>query len=100
MQIHRWLLVCFSLSCSAYVNAETADQWQFSLTPVLWNASVKASLNDSGGGGDQPINPDYNFFSLDNLDNYMSLQFEAKHGRFALCLIVYGRVIRMREQGG
>ncbi len=84
MQLHRWLLVCFSLSCSANAEAEMVEQWQFSLTPVLWNASVKASLNDSGGGGDQPINPDYNFFSLDNLDNYMSLQFEAQHGRYAL----------------
>ncbi len=84
MQFHRWFLVCFSLLFSTYVGAETADQWQFSLTPVLWNASVKASLNDSGGGGDQPVNPDYHFFTLDNLDNYMSLQFEAKRGRFAL----------------
>jgi len=84
MQFHRRLLVCFSLFCSAYVHAETSEQWQFSLTPVLWNASVKASLNDSGGGGDQPVNPDYRFFTLENLDNYMSLQFEAKRGRFAL----------------
>ena len=84
MHLHKWSILCVSLLFSHHVNAETAEQWQFSLTPVLWNASVKASLNDSGGGGDQPINPDYRFFSLENLDNYMSLQFEAQRGRYAL----------------
>jgi hypothetical protein len=76
----------FGLLFSSCVNAETAEQWQFSITPVLWNASVKASLNDGsgGGGGDQPINPDYHFFTLDNLSDYMSLQLEAKRGRFSL----------------
>ena len=84
MYLHRWLLLCFSLLCSSNIYAENSGQWQFSITPVLWNASVKASLNDTGSGGDQPINPDYRFFTLENLDNYMSLQFEATHGRFAL----------------
>ncbi len=84
MHLYKWSILCISLLFSHYVNAETAEQWQFSITPVLWNASVKASLNDSGGGGDQPISPDYRFFTLDNLDNYMSLQFEAQRGRYAL----------------
>ncbi len=84
MYASRWLIVCFSLLCSAYVNAEISKQWQFSLTPVLWNASVTAGLNDNGSGGDQPINPDYRFFTLDNLDKYMSLKFEAKRGSYAL----------------
>jgi len=84
MHSNRWLILCFSLLSSSYVNAETSEQWLFSITPVLWNASVKAQLNDNGGGGSQPINPDYNFFSLDNLNNYLSLQAEAKHGRFSL----------------
>ncbi len=84
MYFYRGLLGCFSLIYSINVYAETADQWQFSVTPVLWNASVAAQLTDTGGGGSQPVNPDYNFFSLDNLDDYLSLQAEAKHGRFSL----------------
>ncbi|GMR01457.1 MAG: hypothetical protein BMS9Abin19_0845 [Gammaproteobacteria bacterium] len=83
MFTNRWLILCFSLLCTSYVNAETSEQWQFAITPVLWNASVEANLtgNDTGG---QPIKPDYTFFSLENLDAYLSLQFEAKYGRFSL----------------
>jgi len=81
---YRYLFLCFGLLCSGSVNAQTSEQWQFVLTPVLWNASVSAKLSDDNSGGDQPINPDYRFFSLENLDDYISLQFEAKHGRFSL----------------
>ncbi len=84
MSIHRNLLVSLSLLCSINVNAGTAEQWQFSITPVLWNASVKAQLTDNNGGGGEPVNSDYNFFSLENLSDYLSLQAEAKHGRFSL----------------
>jgi len=59
--IHRWLIVSFSLLYSTYVSAETSEQWQFSTTPVLCNASVKASLNDNDNGGEQSVNPDYHF---------------------------------------
>ena len=84
MYSNRWLILCFSLLCSGNVNAQTTEQWQFVLRPVLWNASVEAKLSDDNSGGEQPINPDYSFFTLDNLDDYMSLQFEAKRGRFSL----------------
>ena len=76
------LLLCVSLFCSNKAFADTAKGWQFVLTPVLWNASVDATLSDSDSGGDLPINPDYRFFSLENLDDYMSLKFEANNGRF------------------
>lgn len=63
----------------------TADEkWDFEITPILWNASVDANLNDGNSGGDQPINPDYSFFTLDNLDSYLSLKAEANRGRFGL----------------
>lgn len=84
MVTNRWLILCFCLLCSSNVNAQTSEQWQFVLTPVLWNASVEASLTDDNSGGEEPIRPDYNFFSLDNLDDYLSLQFEAKYGRFGI----------------
>jgi len=84
MSFFRCLIVSFVLLCSASVFAESVEPWQFTVTPVLWNASVVANLPGSGNGGGQPIKPDYNFFSLDNLTDYLSLQFEAKHGRFSL----------------
>ncbi len=65
--------------------ADDADLWQFTLTPVLWNASVDAQLTDgNSGGGGFPIDPDYNFFSLDNLDDYLSLKFEASRENYGL----------------
>jgi outer membrane receptor protein involved in Fe transport len=66
------------------VSAQAEDQWQFIVTPVLWNASVSASLSDDNSGGDQPINPDYRFFTLDNLDDYLALKFEARHSKFSI----------------
>lgn len=84
MHNYRWLILCLCLLFFKHANAETAEQWQFVLTPVLWNASVEAKLSDSGSGGNEPIRPDYNFFSLDNLSDYLSLKFEARHGRFSI----------------
>ncbi|MCK5394977.1 MAG: hypothetical protein KAJ32_03245 [Gammaproteobacteria bacterium] len=75
------LLFFFTLLCSINLYADSTEDWQFVLTPVLWNASVDATLSDGGSGGDLPIDPDYRFFTLENLDDYLSLKFEANHGR-------------------
>lgn len=66
---------------SNHANADSTEGWTFVLTPVLWNASVDATLSDGDSGGDLPINPDYRFFTLENLDDYLSLKFEANNGR-------------------
>lgn len=78
------LLLTTALLLSNTAFANTTEEWTFVLTPVIWNASVAATLSDGGGdsGGDLPVDPDYRFFTLDNLDDYMSLKFEANHGRF------------------
>jgi len=81
---YRYLILCLGLQCTNNVNAQDPEQWQFVLTPVLWNASVDARFSDDNSGGEQPIFPDYSFFSLNNLDNYISLQFEARHGKLSL----------------
>ncbi len=78
------LLLYITLLSSTNVSASATEDWQFVLTPVLWNASVSATLSDDDSGGDLPIDPDYRFFTLDNLDDYMSLKFEANHGRFGI----------------
>lgn len=59
------------------------------LTPVLWNPSVVARFTDNSNGGgsggiELPIEPDYNFFTLDNLDAYLSLKFEASLDRYGI----------------
>jgi len=76
------LLLSTALLFSNTAFANTAEEWTFVLTPVLWNASVDATLSDGDSGGDLPIDPDYRFFTLENLDDYMSLKFEANHGRY------------------
>ena len=86
-RLHLLFLYATAL-CANHVLADTpprtAEGWQFVLTPVLWNASVDATLSGSDSGGDLPINPDYRFFTLDNLDKYLSVKFEANHARFGL----------------
>ena len=62
---------------TAPVKAE--DGWQFEITPVIWNASVDVNFSDENSGGDIPISPDYNFFTIENLDSYLSLKAEANH---------------------
>jgi len=82
---NRYFILCFTLFCSGSSFAQSENHWQFVLTPVLWNASVAARLADSNsGGGDLPIDPEYRFFTLENLDDYLSLKFEANHGRFGI----------------
>jgi hypothetical protein len=76
------LLISTALLFSNTVFANTGEEWTFVLTPVLWNASVDATLSDGNSGGDLPIDPDYRFFTLENLDDYLSLKFEANHGRY------------------
>ena len=60
------------------------EKWQFEITPVIWNASVDVNFSDGNSGGEIPINPDYSFFTLENLDSYLSLKAEANHGRYGL----------------
>ena len=73
MYSNRWLILCFSLLCSGNVNAQTTEQWQFVLRPVLWNASVEANLTDDNTGGGEPIIPDYNFLAR-NLSKTKSIR--------------------------
>ena len=75
-------LLLVSLLVTTPVTAE--EEWQFEITPVIWNASVDVNMSDGDSGGEIPINPDYSFFTLDNLDSYLSLKAEANHGRYGL----------------
>ena len=69
---------------SSFASAqETSDRWQFSFTPYLWLAGVKGST--AAGGSEPPdLDPDYNFFALDNLEAVMFLNFAMSKNRWTL----------------
>ena len=73
----RTLLLCIT-SSNVAVFADT-NTWQYSFTPYLWNVSFDGRT--SSGGSDVPIDIDYSFFTLDNLDNVLSGNFKASNGR-------------------
>ena len=63
--------------------AQTSDEWRFNLTPYLWAATIKG--NTSAEGTDPPpINPDYKFLSLDNLEGFAFLNFRAHKNRWSI----------------
>ena len=61
--------------------AETTP-WHYKVTPYLWKVSFDG--NTSSGGDGVPIDTDYSFFTLDNLDNVFSISFEANNGRLGI----------------
>ena len=80
----RTVTVLAVLLCAwSPVRADSADDWQFSVTPYLWAAGVAGNV---GADGTQapPIESDYNFFSLANLDAAAFLGFSAGKGRWTL----------------
>lgn len=73
-------LFCSTITPQALF-ADTTS-WHYKLTPYLWNVSFDG--NTSSGGNDIPVDTDYSFFTLDNLDNVFSLSFEAGNGRYGI----------------
>ncbi|MBE9568122.1 MAG: outer membrane beta-barrel protein [Proteobacteria bacterium] len=80
--MHRLLILYISLLFSFPALSQEESSWQFVVTPVLWNASVDARGSGDSGGDISP--PDYSFFTLDNLDSYLSIKFEANRGSFGI----------------
>jgi len=72
------------LGSAPYAEAQsTDDEWQFQLTPYVWLAGI--SGNTVSDGVDlPPINPDYQFFSLENFDGVAFLNFTAKKNQWAI----------------
>ena len=75
-------LLCLTILSQATL-ADTKS-WNYKVTPYLWNVSFDG--NTSSGGNDVPIDTDYSFFTLDNLDNVFSIAFEANNGRYGILL--------------
>ena len=77
---YRLCLFCLTITHQASF-AETAS-WHYKITPYLWNVSFDG--NTSSGSNSIPIDTDYSFFTLDNLDKVFSIAFEANNGRIGI----------------
>jgi len=78
---HRWIwlytiLICSGLRSNLYAD-EANDAFRFEVTPYLWVASIKGTTSSSGEES-PPIDSDYNFFALENLDGVASATFTAR----------------------
>ena len=83
-ECRAWLFAT-GLICVVMLNqavAANTSPWIYEIRPYLWNVSFDGTT--SSGGNDFPVDVDYSFFTLDNLDNVFSLAFEANNGRFGI----------------
>ena len=65
------------LWCQVSLANEQQRPVEFEITPYLWAATIDGTLA-AGGDESPPIDSDYNFFSLDNLDGVASATFSAR----------------------
>ena len=59
-----------------------SDQWQFTVTPYLWLATIKGTTGSTADPAASSIN--YNFLSLDNLDSAFFIAASASRGRWTI----------------
>ncbi len=85
IQKYIWLCAVFICSgwCSNLYADEKNDPFRFEITPYLWVASIKGTVA-SGGGESPPIDSNYSFFSLDNVDGVASATFTARKKQWGL----------------
>jgi hypothetical protein len=75
------LLLLFCASLLWHPDLQAEDQQyatQYEITPYLWAASISGTTAISGDGSSPPIDSDYSFFALDNLDGVASATFTAR----------------------
>jgi hypothetical protein len=76
------LMVGGSVSLTFAADDGEAESWEFEITPYIWGAGLDGDV--SSGGVSIPIENDYNFFVLENLDLVGSATFEARKHNWAL----------------
>jgi hypothetical protein len=83
IQKYIWLytILILGASCSKLYADETSDSFVFEITPYLWAASIEGTVA-SDGEESPPIDSDYSFFSLDNLDGVFSTTFTARKNQW------------------
>lgn len=78
-----YTLSIFCISFSNLYADEANDAFRFELTPYLWAASIKGTTA-TGGEESPPVDSDYNFFALDNLDGVASATFTVHKNQWGL----------------
>lgn len=79
--IRLFTVLLLSGQCSHLYADEANDAFRFELTPYLWAASIKGTVAAEGGES-PPVDSDYNFFALDNLDGVASTTFTARKNQW------------------
>lgn len=78
--VKKWATLCTILICGVSCNDlhadETDDTFRFELTPYLWAATISGTFA-TGGDESPPIDSDYSFFSMENIDGVASATFTA-----------------------
>jgi len=85
--IQKWtrlyMVLILSGLCSELYADESNDTFRFELTPYLWAASIKGTVA-ADGEESPPVDSDYNFFALDNLDGVASATVTAHKNQWGL----------------
>jgi len=85
--IQKWIrlhaILILSGLCSELYADEANDTFRFELTPYLWAASINGTVA-ADGEESPPVDSDYIFFALDNLDGVASATFTARKNRWGL----------------
>ena len=75
-------LLMLVLSTAGKAADTESDQWQFTVTPYLWLATIKGTTGSTADPA--AIDTSYNFLSLDNLDSAFFIAASASRGRWTI----------------
>ena len=78
-----YITITLFLSSNIVHAEQNNDDFRFALTPYLWAASLKGTVATDGDTS-PPIDSDYNFFSLDNVDGVASATFTARKNNWGI----------------
>jgi opacity protein-like surface antigen len=80
----RFILALLVLAFSTAGNAADpdSDQWQFTVTPYLWVATISGTTGSTSDPAASTTS--YNFLSLDNLDSAFFIAASASRGRWTI----------------
>ena len=75
-------LLMLVLSTAGKAAEPESNQWQFTITPYLWVATITGTTGSTADPA--PTNTNYNFLSLDNLDGAFFIAASARRGRWTV----------------
>ena len=69
-------LILMAGSVVAIADVQSSNDWKYEITPYLWAVGFDGTVGN--GGTTSPVDSDFQFFSLENLDAYGAFTFDAK----------------------